>query len=85
MMGKLIKVPKGKLVERVVYEEPKKQFDINADADHIIRLGVGRPPHAECSCGWKTKGMEDLIELGKLAFDHRDATGHQLRKPTNPL
>jgi len=47
---------------------------------YIIRLGVGRPPRAECSCGWKTESTEDLYELGTQAFKHRDETGHQLRK-----
>lgn len=46
----------------------------------VIRLGVGRPPVAKCSCGWKTKPTEDLFDLGVAAFDHAAETGHVLRK-----
>ncbi|QPL14719.1 hypothetical protein SEA_SCHWARTZ33_74 [Gordonia phage Schwartz33] len=49
--------------------------------DHdVIRLGVGRPPKAECSCGWSTKPSENLFELGSAAFDHSATTGHVLRR-----
>ncbi|QJD49648.1 hypothetical protein HWD32_gp73 [Gordonia phage Secretariat] len=48
--------------------------------NHTIRLGVGRPPHAECTCTWKTEPNESLIELGFAAFDHAAETGHELRK-----
>lgn len=47
----------------------------------IISLGVGRPPRAQCTCGWSTEPTEDLYVLGSQAFQHRDETGHQLRKP----
>lgn len=50
------------------------------DDIHIIRLGVGRPPHAECSCGWASEPTGDLHALGTAAFNHRDETGHDLRK-----
>lgn len=46
----------------------------------IIRLGVGRPPRAECSCGWKTEPSQNLFDLGTAAFDHSAETGHLLRK-----
>lgn len=48
---------------------------------YIISLGVGRPPKAQCTCGWSTEPTEDLYVLGAEAFKHRDETGHQLRKP----
>lgn len=50
----------------------------------VIRLGVGRPPHAECTCGWKTEASESLFELGVQAFDHSAETGHVLRKHEDP-
>ncbi|WNM72454.1 hypothetical protein SEA_MOSSY_75 [Gordonia phage Mossy] len=46
----------------------------------VIRLAVGRPPHAECSCGWKTEPSEKLHELASQAFDHSAESGHALRK-----
>ena len=46
----------------------------------VIRLGVGRPPRAECSCGWKTEPSENLFDLGTAAFTHSSETGHVLRK-----
>lgn len=52
---------------------------------HIISLGVGRPPAAQCTCGWKTEPSEDLFTLGQAAFEHRDKTGHKLRKPEDAI
>lgn len=51
---------------------------------HIISLGVGRPPKAQCTCGWASDSTEDLYALGVAAFDHRDKTGHRLRRPDDP-
>lgn len=48
--------------------------------ENIIRLGVGRPPRALCSCGWETEPTENLFDLGAAAFDHAASTGHVLRK-----
>lgn len=48
--------------------------------DDVIRLAVGRPPRAECSCGWKTEPSEKLHDLATQAFDHSAETGHALRK-----
>ncbi|ADD80984.1 gp093 [Rhodococcus phage ReqiPepy6] len=58
-----------------------KQANENDGKPFIIRIGVGRPPRAMCSCGWDTPPNENLIELGTAAFGHRDDTGHQLRRP----
>lgn len=52
-----------------------------SNEEFIIRIGVGRPPRAMCSCGWDTPPNSNLLELGTAAFQHRDDTGHQLRKP----
>lgn len=60
--------------------KPRKPFG-DKPKEEIISLGVGKPPVAKCTCGWKTKQTEDLYELGVLAFQHRDATGHRLRTP----
>lgn len=38
------------------------------------------PPRAKCTCGWETEPMSELNILGRLAFEHRDETGHGLRK-----
>lgn len=55
--------------------------DISEETDlEVIRLGVGRPPKAMCSCGWETDPTENLFELGVAAFDHSADTGHVLRK-----
>lgn len=51
---------------------------------HIISLGVGKPPLAQCTCGWKTEQTEDLYSLGVAAFAHKDETGHRLRRPDDP-
>lgn len=51
----------------------------------VISLGVGRPPIAKCTCGWKSEPTEDLYDLGVAAFAHRDETGHELRKPETAL
>lgn len=51
----------------------------DAEGEHVIRLGVGRPPKAQCSCTWETDPMEDLFALGTAAFDHARETGHVLR------
>lgn len=54
-------------------------IDIQKELD-VVRLGVGRPPRAECSCGWRTEPSMNLFELGVAAFDHSAETGHVLRK-----
>lgn len=46
----------------------------------VIRLGVGRPPIAKCSCGWETEPSPKLYDLASLAFEHSADTGHVLRK-----
>ena len=37
------------------------------------------PPKAKCTCGWETEPTSELNVLGRLAFEHRDETGHGLR------
>lgn len=54
---------------------------ISKNTKHIISLGVGKPPKAQCTCGWSTEPSTDLYNLGRAAFEHRDKTGHQLRQP----
>lgn len=58
--------------------------DTNSGKPNIIRIGFGKPPRAECSCGWSTEPSEDLFKLGVAAFQHRNDTGHQLRQPEDP-
>ena len=47
---------------------------------YVIRIGVGRPPRAECSCGWNAEPSSDLYKLAEQAFAHSADTGHVLRK-----
>lgn len=54
------------------------------DENYIIRidgdLRSDIPPKAVCTCGWETEPNAKLAELGSAAFDHREETGHGLRK-----
>jgi hypothetical protein len=50
------------------------------DTVYTITLNVGKPPSAGCTCGWKSPASDNLHELGKAAFEHRDESGHVLRQ-----
>lgn len=64
-------------------KKPPKPFQDNGKP-HIISLASGRPPISKCTCGWQTEPSEDLYGLASAAFDHKKATGHELRKPPEP-
>lgn len=54
----------------------EENYTIWIDAD--MRSDV--PPKAKCTCGWETEPTSELGTLGRLAFEHRDVTGHGLRQ-----
>ena len=55
--------------------------DDNIEVVNLIRIKKDDGlPYAKCSCGWESKPSDKTFLLGISAFNHRDATGHELRR-----
>lgn len=58
---------------------PDTVEELQAEVEHVVSLKRGMPPHAACTCGWKTDPSRELFALANAAFDHAAETGHLLR------